>query len=377
MCVKMVVEVSKASMDLPAVDVSRQVQLSKLFELKYGKEQLQDCVALAGRLGLSHVETHNLVLELDRRVLSQLSKFGYSEITPEGLELFCPSCVATYYLDKKNMPVPILFTDKEQGEIVCLACGHVVASSGDSDLVEQDESLPFDQQFKPSSDASANRGMGGTLVAYTKTGFSEAKGLEMFIKADSNLEYLNLSDFEAKHPELAARLLKGEPYAFGGEFVFRLRVYQKGPRQGLTVIDKLPFKEFDASGKSAFDCARVRVQKLTALLGTEAASYDDYLKMLTRVCGDYGIGSTPADKVFVDSAGKNVRRAVAFVRDWGFKVPKQVLVNTMFLLTCEQFGYDHVLLRCKNELKVHKGLRDAVLKISNIILDLQKMVDYA
>jgi hypothetical protein len=329
------------------------------------------------------------------------------EINREGLERICPGCLRGYRLNSKGLAMPILLHDQERGEIVCQGCGFVAGVSGDSDLLEQENRVEFGQQFKPSTDARADNGEGDTLQDNNAKDKKSGKGFETFMENNSHLKHLDFSAFANDYPELAAdflgldrawfienwrrissfRFFMGDAaipcvrYTFTDEYAFQFRVYKKGSLAGLWVVDKVPLKDFEACGKSSFDCTKVRVQKIKAILGEDMIKLDDFFKAATNLAADYGI-ALKSDKpnihaIFINGLCANVKSAFTLRNDWGFKVQKPLLINTMFILTLEQYSYNDILLRCKSELKIHNGLRKAVLIIGNIILDLQKMVDYA
>jgi hypothetical protein len=95
--------------------------------------------------------------------------------------------------------------------------------------------------------------------------------------------------------------------------------------------------------------------------------------MGTELAKKYGLGYKPADKVFLDSYGSNIRKAFNLCEVWEYKVKKpqnRFIVETMFCYTAEWYNFG-TLGQLKKELLIDLGLRDLVLQIDQIVAKLQ------
>ncbi len=336
--------------------------LVKLFSLKYGEEAISNSLVLAKRLGLDFRVSVEYEVKLEEWLRCKLGV-----VDSESIHNVCPGCLGV--LDSAGLPV--LVRDAVTGEVACRNCGYSVfdCASAGGDLSEADDSKPFGEEWKPSSNMSVGGSKGGTLNAfdYRSRCWSGEKGLAAVLGSSGSLSYVDLKDFSLKYPDLAKALVGGVPYVFADGYVFRLRVYQRGPRAGLQVVDRVALKDFEASGKSAFDCMKVRGQRLQSMLGVELPGQDALLIMATKLANRYGIGFGDADKVFMDTFGSYIRSAFAICNDYGVAYRNQVLVHTMFYRTLKDFDRRLLLNRCRSELSIDWGLYEVVLSIRHWI----------
>lgn len=348
---------------LPSADDVDDV-LRELYTIKYG-EGIHDTFVLAERLGLDP----HVCLDFEIRLEALLhSRLGV--VNEVSLSCLCPQCLRAF--DDKGETA--LFRDVSNEEVVCRLCGFVVSSI--DDCGELDDSKPFGEEWKPSSAMAINGSNGGTLNTwdFKKQAFTGDKGLATVLGGSSSLSYVDFKVFELEHPDLATRLTdpaKPATYIIANQVVYKLRVYSRGPQKGLKMIVKVALRDFEDYGDMAFDCMKVRGQRMNSMLNAELPGQDQLLLMGTELASRYGIAFSPSDTVFLNTFGVNIRKAFSLCKDWGYAVKNRTLVHTMFYLTLNQFHYEKLLARCKDELNLDNGLCEFVKQISIFIKTLQ------
>jgi len=271
----------------------------KLYELMY-QRNLNNHVEVAERLSLPIEQTRNLIADLDGYLKAKLGK-----ITVDRLNYVCPLCLCTH------------MTDDAEGEFHCPECGYV-----SSEALSQDDSIPFDQTWAPTTNAHADNALGNTL---------NAKDQELVQEDNCSMKGKFIAVFQKEKPELAARLLSGEPYVFDAGCAYRLRTDRK-ERQ---IVEQTRIVDFKSVATVAFDSLKFRVQKTRLMTAMEDPILEQMLKSATELRKKYHLDGNE-NHLFKELLGQNIRRAYRLSQALNIKVNRLRLVDTMFYVTLSQ-----------------------------------------
>jgi hypothetical protein len=362
-------------------------KLPELFKLYYGVDPERDIFGLAEKLQVDVHSCVDLILELQKCLRSEL---GF--VDEETLKLVCPYCLKAF-LKKGEKRVAVLIKDSEKGEIVCKNCGTVVSSFEDGNI-DADESLddskPFGEEWQPGNELNVGGGRGATINSYNQSNdsFSADRALQTILgKGAGNIEFEKLKTFEKNYPEAAKRLtdpckpatyqiLKNEK---GETWVYKYRCYTKGTFAGLKFVAKVPLNDFELYGEKAFDCMKIRIQRVNNILNVELPGQDALIILGKNLGKRYGLGPLgvklhPQYAIFNDAFGTNIKTAFKNCDRYSYKVSNKVLVETMFQLTVMQFKYENLepFKGCRSELVFDENLSYLVSQIDNFVKVLQQ-----
>jgi hypothetical protein len=325
----------------------------RLFKIKYLDKILSE-EAIKKEAGLSEQELIVVGKELDRHLIGVLN----GVVSPERIESVCPDC-----LEAKTL------VDIERDETVCTRCGYVYP-----DVTTPDDSLPFDQAFKPSSDLSSDGGLGSSLQ---KTFTSKA---QYELQKQSGGTNQSFKVFQKTHVDLAEKLLRGEP-AYDANNVYLLdqsgneKVYNTTYKDIATyVLNKKLLTPTEISKMFHMNDLPLRFYRLRILSSAENPELDKLLKEAFGISIKYGLDN---DKVFNNNLGRNIRRAFHLVHDMKIKVPKQTIATSAFYYTLYQGNRLNgqiltATLNIKYELPISKLLFKLLMKFHNILGELHK-----
>jgi hypothetical protein len=317
----------------------------QLFKVKY-EDGILHTVKIAERLGVSMPDMQQLSLELDKYLTLLLGK-----ITPERLCMVCPECFTAR-----------IFTDPETGERACTECGTVFPLSVES----ADFSLPFDVTYAPSSSLATDFSLGGTL---------QKRDQQTLQNKNDNI--IPLQTFKKRQPLLTEAMDK-TGFAFDENHAYMLDTAE--PRRPLVRRAKL--KDIGhwaiTSKLSPEDICKVfhasdvplRAHKIKLLTCSENSELDNLLYQAYALSKKYKLDQ---DHVFNNVLGSNIRRMYNTFHDYGLKVPKRQLVNTVFYLTLDQLKQEDVIIKAKKDnLEVDRNILELNNNLSFVMKHMQE-----
>jgi hypothetical protein len=297
--------------------------LKKLYNLKYGTNQIKDTFLLSRLLGFD--DPHDcltLEVELDAWLHRQLGV-----INTETLRWLCPECLRAY--NEKNET--IMIRDGDTGELCCSVCGSVIDDPCAD--VDPQSALSFDLTWAPENQMTANK-LGTAMNTYEVWAITK--------KTNVNANFLT-TEFKTLQKDLAA--LKFTDMALLDNLIHSVNSYLATPegKENMRVCLMIFGRANSVRNATFVD-----------------PSLDRCLKYGFSLSRQVGLGDC-SDTVFNNSLGSAIRKALV-LKKCGFDVIPKVLVETCFAFTLKKFQKES--LKYKIKLRVHQGLLTALLQFN-------------
>ncbi len=281
----------------------------QLYKLKY-LEHVADSFVLSQQLKLPLGQIALLSEELDAYLVSKLGR-----IEPDRLQFMCPECFQAR-----------LITDLEKGETVCTNpdCGYVLPQ----DVADQDDSLPFDVTYAPTSALSIQHSLGSPMT------YRE----QMRMQRENGDNFQTLKSFLETHPSLAGKLKEGA-IVYDDKYAYLLdeagaKVYMANLKDVSTfVLNKNLLNTQDRAKLFHMNDMPLRVRRIRLITSAEHPELDKLLKEAYELSKFYNLDG---NYTFNNNLGANVRRAFWLTHELKIKVPKLNLAETVFYSTLNQ-----------------------------------------
>jgi len=324
-----------------------------LYNLRY-VSNIADPFQLADEMSLTVEEVDAMLQQLDAYLLAKLRM-----ITPDRLQFVCTECLGTR-----------VYEDPESHEKVCTDCGFVLG-----EVMEMDESLPFDVTYAPASELSVNRSLGGSITRRDQCRLQRQNG-------DGTLAF---AAFQQRNPDVARRLRNGEIF-FDSDNAYYLDSERKRVSRislkdvGAWTLNSKKLSLIDLAKLFHLNDVPLRAKRVRIMTSSENLDLDSLLYAAFELSTRHKLEK---DKVFNNNLGRNIRRAHWLVHDLKIKTSKRRLVDTMFYFTLCQNRKVCMTIQShaqpqkepQKNLDIDDGLFDLFLKHDDFLDDAKKATE--